>query len=135
MYAAGSSGVRMIIKDLIGTPYKEHGRDSSGMDCYGLVIEVLRRTGITVPDVFYPDTGNETNRKILKVLEEGIPNVQIDKPETGAVVEILVHGQPSHVGVCIGNGEFIHAIKRIGVVIEPLSRYRHRIKGYFRVKN
>jgi len=125
----------MIVKDLVGIPYKNHGRDASGMDCYGLVIEVLRRMGINMPDVFYPDTRNETNHEILQILENGIPNTKLDKPEEGAVVEILVMGQPSHVGVCLGDGTFIHAMKKIGVVIEPLSRYRHRIKGFYRVNN
>jgi probable lipoprotein NlpC len=123
----------MCVKDLIGIPYKDHGRDHSGMDCYGLVIEVLKRIGIMVPDVFDPDTSNETNGKIVKILEEGIPNIKVDKPEMGDVVEILVYDQPSHVGVCLGDGTFIHALKRIGVAIEPLSRYRHRIRGYYRV--
>jgi cell wall-associated NlpC family hydrolase len=125
----------MVVKDLVGIPYKAHGRDASGMDCYGLVIEVLRRQGKNVPDVFYPDTDNETNKKILRVLEEGIPNVELQKPEEGAVVEILVFGQPSHVGVCLGDGTFIHALKKIGVVIEPLYRYRNKIRGYYRVNN
>jgi probable lipoprotein NlpC len=125
----------IYVKDLIGIPYKDHGRDISGMDCYGVVIEVLRRKGISVPDVFYPDTKNETNKKILEVLEKGIPNTELHKPEEGAVVEILVMGQPSHVGVCLGDGTFIHSLKKIGVVIEPLYRYRHKIKGFYRVSN
>jgi probable lipoprotein NlpC len=123
------------IKGLVGIPYKDHGRDASGMDCYGLVIEVLRRQGINIPDVFYSDTNNETNKKILKVLEEGIPNMELQKPEEGAVIEMLVFGEPSHVGVCLGDGTFIHALKKVGVAIEPLSRYRHKIKGFYRVNN
>jgi len=122
-----------MIKDLIGIPYKAHGRDRLGMDCYGLVIEVLRRKGLTLLDVFYPDTSDETNIEILKILKEGISNTKVDNPEEGDVVEILVHSQPSHVGVCLGDGTFIYALRKVGVVIEPLSRYRHRIKGYYRV--
>jgi len=125
----------IYVKDLIGTPYMDHGRGKSGMDCYGLVIEVLKRTGVNVPDLFYPDTSNETSKKVLKVLEEGIPNTELQKPEEGAVVEIFVNGEPSHAGVCLGDGTFIHSLKKIGVAIEPLSRYRHRIKGYYRVNN
>jgi len=101
-----------MIKDLIGVPYKDHGRDYSGLDCYGLVIEVMKRMGKNLPDVFYPDTDNKTNEITLKILEEGIPNTKIDQPEKGAIVEILVLGQPSHVGVCLGDGTFIHALKK-----------------------
>jgi len=125
----------MTVKDLVGIPYKPHGRDRDGMDCYGVVIEVLRRMGVTVPDVFYQDTAMETNKTIMRTLENVIPNTKLDKPEEGAVVEILVFGQPSHTGVCLGDGTFIHALKKIGVVIEPLSRYRNKIKGYYRVNN
>jgi probable lipoprotein NlpC len=123
------------IKDLVGIPYKDHGRDASGMDCYGLVIEVLRRGGTNVPDVFYNDTNIETNKNVMQILESAIPNIKLDKPEEGAVIEILVMGQPSHVGVCLGNGTFIHALKKIGVVIEPLFRYRHKIRGFYRVNH
>jgi len=125
----------MIVSDLIGIPYKPHGRDKSGMDCYGIVIEVLHRKGITVPDVFYKDTTMENNKLVLEILEKGIPNTKVDKPEEGAIVEILVMGQPSHVGVCLGDRTFIHALKKIGVVIESLSRYQNKIKGYYRVNN
>jgi len=125
----------ITVKDLIGIPYKPHGRDNTGMDCYGIVIEVLRRKGIIVPDVFYQDTIIETNKKVLKVLENIIPNTKLDKPEEGAIVEFLIMGHPSHVGVCLGDGTFIHALIKIGVVIEPLSRYRNKLKGYYRVNN
>ncbi len=123
------------VKDLVGIPYRHHGRDSAGMDCYGLVIEVLKRIGKNLPDVFYPDTEIETNKTILKNLEEIIPNTKLEKPEEGAVVEILVMGQPSHAGVCLGDGTFIHSIKSCGVVIEKILRYRHKIKGFYRVNN
>jgi len=121
------------VKDLVGIPYKDHGRDSAGMDCYGLVIEVLLRAGISVPDVFYADTAIETNAAVMQVLESGIPNTRLDGPEEAAVIEILIMGQPSHVGVCLGDGTFIHALRKIGVVIEPLYRYRNKTKGFYRV--
>ena len=123
------------VKDLVGVPYKDHGRGMGGMDCYGLAIEVLRRAGIILPDVIYPDTEIETNKIVMQTLENGIPNTKLDRPEEGAIVEILVMGQPSHVGVCLGNGLFIHALKKIGVVIEPLDRYRHKTKGFYRVNH
>jgi len=123
------------VKDLVGIPYKDHGRDANGMDCYGLVIEVLHRSGISVPDVFYHDTNIKTNKAVMQTLEAAIPSTKLALPEESAVVEILVMGQPSHVGVCLGDGTFIHAQRKNGVIIEPLYRYRHKIKGFYRVNN
>ena len=54
----------MIVKDLIGIPYKDHGRDFSGMDCYGIAIEVLKRFGKNLPDVFYDKTSIENNKTV-----------------------------------------------------------------------
>jgi cell wall-associated NlpC family hydrolase len=123
----------MEIKDLIGAPYAEHGRSLQGLDCYGCAILAEKiLTGKELPDVFYENPTVEQKAEVMKIVEEGVPHTLLDKPEKGAVVEIFVLGRPSHVGVCLGGGMFIHAMKKTGVVIEPLRRYGRRIKGYYR---
>ena len=45
--------------DLIGVPFKNRGRDvKTGVDCYGLVIEVFKRFGHNIPEYYadYDDT-------------------------------------------------------------------------------
>ena len=42
-----------LFTDLIGIPYKINGRDSSGYDCYGLIIEIGKRLNFTFPDFLY----------------------------------------------------------------------------------
>jgi cell wall-associated NlpC family hydrolase len=124
----------MTIAELVGTPYKTHGRDLSGLDCYGAAILAEKiLVGKTLPDAIY----SESDRRdmILRDMETSIPNIKLNRPEKGAIVEITVFGQPSHVGVCLGDGSFIHAMKKTGVVIEPLARYSKRIKGYYRAGN
>lgn len=124
-----------MIRDLIGVKYKPHGRTvEEGLDCYGVAILVLEREGITLPDVFYPDTEQDTNEVTMKLLEEGISHEKLDKPERNCLIELTVFGMPCHVGVYIGDGQFIHATKR-GVTIEPLYRWQRRIKGFYRVNN
>jgi len=121
----------MNIGRYIGIPYKPHGRDMNGMDCYGLAISIFKERGINLPDPCYNDTA--TNKKIMESLEASIPNLQIDKPEPFCIIEFNVLGEPSHIGIYLGSGEFIHSSRPIGVVIDKLYRWEKRIKGYYRV--
>jgi cell wall-associated NlpC family hydrolase len=123
----------MYVNDLIGVPYKEHGRGKDGMDCYGLCVEVMRRGGFTLPDIWYGDTERETNKKMAETLAASIPNVKIEKPEIGCVIEFNILGDPSHVGVYLGEGCFIHASKTHGVCIDKLYRWRARVNGFYRI--
>jgi hypothetical protein len=122
-----------MIRDLIGCKYKPHGRTvEEGLDCYGVALIVLEREGIHLPDIFYPDTERETNQEIIHILKYGIPHKKLDKPEKNCIIELTICGMPSHIGVYLGNGEFIHTTDR-GVVIEPLRRWEKRVKGYYQI--
>jgi hypothetical protein len=68
-------------------------------------------------------------------MEASIPNTKLERPEKNCIIEFNVFGQPSHIGVYLGDGEFIHASEQFGVAIEKLRRWKHRIKGYYRVNN
>ena len=122
----------MDYRDLLGVKFKVHGRSiEEGFDCYGLAIEVLRRNGITMPDVFYKDLNN---RDIVHdELHSIIPHKRIEKPENCCIIEIAVNNEPVHIAVYIGNGMMIHTTYDTGVVIEPLVRYKKRILGYYKV--
>ena len=125
-------GVLMEYTDLLGTKFAVHGRGKDeGFDCYGPAIEVLRRNGIVLPDVWYADFGDR-----LAVENELVAKVEkIEEREVNCLVEIEVHGLPVHMAVYIGNGYIIHALYRVGVIIEPLRKYKNRIRGYYRVRN
>lgn len=124
----------MDYSDLIGTRFKIHGRSKEeGFDCYGLAIEVLRRNGIKMVDVFYDTLDNR--KEIHDIIHNIIPNQKIDKAEENCIIEIDVRGEPLHIGVYIGNGKFIHTTSRKNVVIEPLRLYKNKIVGYYKVNN
>jgi cell wall-associated NlpC family hydrolase len=122
-----------MIRDLIGCRYAPHGRTvEEGLDCYGVALIVLEREGIHLPDVFNYDVDQKDKSDVKKILEHGIPHEKLDKPEKNCIIELTVCDMPSHIGVYLGNGEFIHATK-YGVAVEPLWRWKKRIKGYYRV--
>jgi cell wall-associated NlpC family hydrolase len=134
----GNETLNRAAREIIGTSYKPHGRTpEDGMDCYGVAIYLLRAINIDVPDVFYSDTDDTSNRRLLRTMKASIPNVELQKPEPGCIIEFTVLGEPSHIGVYLGidGGLFIHASKNHGVCAEPLSKWRHRVTGFHRVVN
>jgi len=121
------------IKKYIGCKYIPHGRDPNiGLDCYGLAICIYKDMGIELPDPLYADTEKETNKRILDGLESTIPNEKLNEPEPNCIIEFNILGEPSHIGIYVGNGDFIHASKKC-VVIDKLFRWGKRIKGFYRV--
>ena len=107
------------VDDLLGVPYKDHGRSKEeGYDCYGLAIEVARRFGYRLDDVEYNDDHD------IRLADEHAPTLNItrlDAPRAGALVEMTA-GNNLHIGVCLNGREFIHMtrsgcrINRIGTI-------------------
>ncbi|CAM4306465.1 NlpC/P60 family protein [Treponema peruense] len=106
------------IDDLIGIPYKDHGRDHNGMDCYGLAIEAAARFGYKLNDVVYENH----NAELADVYAPTLNVHRIEKPREGALLEMTADNGNLHIGICINNKEFIHEtrngsrINRIGVL-------------------
>ena len=108
------------LNDLIGIPYKDHGRDASGYDCYGLAIEVSRRYGYKLNDVIYEDHS-------LTLSAENVPTLNvypIDTPREAAVLE-MEYENNLHIGVCINKREFIH-MTRNGCRVSPIGLFKIR---------
>lgn len=117
------------VKDLIGIPYKEHGRNKKeGFDCYGLAIEIYKRMGKHLDDVIYEDHDLElckTYKPLLKLKA-------IDQVKEGVLLEIALKGE-LHIGVCLDSRSFIHSTIDMGVRISQIKEYQKRnlIKGMY----
>ena len=85
-------------QDYLGVPYKWGGTSESGFDCSGLTRAVYRLNGISLPRTSFDqyDDGTAINKSKL---------------QKGDLVFFITNKgrRVNHVGIYIGNNEFIHA--------------------------
>jgi len=117
-------------KDLLGIKFKLHGRTKEeGMDCYGVCIEVLRRNGINLKDCM--ETPDKAYEEVYSSTQD---YKQLDHPENLCMIIFKnAEGLCYHCGIYLGNGLVIHSRHRVGVAIEPLSKFPCSEKEYYRV--
>jgi cell wall-associated NlpC family hydrolase len=130
------------VSDLIQVPFVEGGRDKNGMDCQGLFIEVMSRFGNKIVDI-KPE--NFTTRHMGRLILIQIMNGQWlslqEPPQPGDAVAMALDPMApntiQHLGVYLGEGQFIHILKATKVLISRIDdRYFSRkIKGFYRWKN
>lgn len=104
--AAGSIGEQIVAfaEQFLGTPYVWAGSSPSGFDCSGFVSYVFKNFGYTV------------NRTAASMYTNG---VAVDKSElqVGDAVFFASSSESiGHVGIYIGDGEFIHSSSGCGYV-------------------
>jgi cell wall-associated NlpC family hydrolase len=121
--------------DLIAKPFEDYGRGPDSYDCYGLVIEISNRMGMGIPDF-----GSICSKHSIAISEK-IDKFKwifekIDKPQAGDIVLIkrLFKKYPSHIGIMISLGSFMHTSEEtdahITELINPL--YSNRIDSFYR---
>ena len=107
------------VSDLIGIPYKDHGRTAEGLDCYGLAIVVLERFGKKLDDVVYENHDMELSGTWAPLL-----NVRrTDIIKAGSLIEIHIKGT-LHIAVALDNRTMIHATTNQGVRISKIAAYK-----------
>lgn len=119
------------VSDLVGVPFKVHGRNvEDGVDCYGLAIEVERRYGIHLVDVLYDSIEPDSKKSTMELVFGANKFERSEFPQEGCLAAINGADSP-HCGVCLGEGLIIHATRNLGVVVQ--KAHRLNVDGYYRV--
>ncbi|MCS7173266.1 MAG: LysM peptidoglycan-binding domain-containing C40 family peptidase [Armatimonadetes bacterium] len=105
----------VFARRFLGVPYRWGGTGASGFDCSGFVYAVFRQFGLFLP------------RTSFEMFGVGRP---VSPPEPGDLVFFTTYRPgPSHVGIYLGGGFFIHASSAGGRVrIDSLQ------DGYYRAR-
>ena len=93
---SGADRAVAVALQQVGVPYRYGGASPSGFDCSGLVHYAYARVGKNVP-------------RTTATLWSGLQPIDDSDIRTGDVLFFRIDGKMSHVGMYIGNNEFVHA--------------------------
>ena len=112
----------MKYDDLLNIPFKKFGRDKSGYDCYGVVMECCKRAGTPLKDLYGGIVDLPADR-VNDYVSGGLNVREIDAPKKGALVYSIYKGNV-HIGYIVERGLVLHATIDKGVKISPLAALR-----------
>lgn len=121
----------------IGLPYKENGRSTEGVDCWGLArLFYKHELGIELPSYTELYAGSYDPKVVAAIdyYKDGWEPVA--NPHPGDLCLFNILGEPAHIGVYIGDQRFIHSRDGLDSVIERLDNFswKRRLLGFYRYK-
>ncbi len=112
----------------IGIPFKKHGRDFAGVDCYGLLCLVLKEEFNVLIPSFTEKYESIDNWDHLKELINGNlnpwRNLKEGQEQPGDGILLRIRGRPIHIAVIIGGGRMLHVEEGINTCIEDYRSFR-----------
>lgn len=128
-----------------GTPFWNNGRNKNGVDCVGLLAEILKELGVIKKygDKKYPkDWWQNTDEEILEKnlflcckVREKLRIVEIPSPEkSGDIVLLSLQCTVlNHCAIYIYEDLLFHAHYRLGVILDNYTRLKHLRKKVYRI--
>lgn len=124
----------------IGLPFQDHGRDRSGLDCWGLVrLVIAEQFNIALPSHIHEYQRTTQVDKISQLIDREAKKWRViaaGHEACGDVIVLRVRGRPMHVGLVMGDQQMLHIELGINSVLERYgsSRWAERIYGFYRYK-
>ncbi|SIO02907.1 Cell wall-associated hydrolase, NlpC family [Carnobacterium alterfunditum] len=113
------SALQPSVSKVLGTPYLWGGTSTNGFDCSGFTSYVFAKVGITLPRTAAAQYASST---------------KVTNPQPGDLVFFKDGGSISHVGIYVGNGQFVGSQSSTGVAYTSVSSsyWGPKIVGYGR---
>jgi len=130
------SGTLPNLRKCIGVPFANGGRDFDGADCWGMVMLTFGEFGIKLPD--YKISCFDTDEINNQVDLERVEWLPLTKPEVPCLIVMRIDKDVpeacNHLGVFIGNGRFIHTLKKQNSIQERINHpyFSKKIEGFYR---
>lgn len=112
-----------IATSLVGSPYRYGGNGPNAFDCSGLVVYSYQAAGVAVP------------RTSAQQFRASTP-IDIDEARPGDLLFFRYRRKVSHVGIYLGDQQFVHAPStggRVSVANLQQAHYRDRFVGAGRI--
>lgn len=102
--------IRAVAEPLLGSPYRSGGDNTSGIDCSGFVLTVLKGLGQEI-----------VGRSSGEFWKQGNP-VDKNRLQTGDLLFFSDHTRSiGHVAIYLADGKFVHATTGKGVIVSHLG--------------
>jgi len=125
--------LRLNIPDLIdkyiGRPFEEEK-----FDCFSFLVQWYQDQGIDLPDYRHngywqgEQVSTETYFKLWRKLEP------TETPKENDAIFMTAQDGRLHMGIVIGDGTYIHCMRREGVVRSPMGKHQKLFEGIYRLK-
>lgn len=132
--------MRSWVRDYVGLPFKDGGRDVRGVDCWGLV-RLVYSVELKIELPTYGEVSAHDLARVAEAVEGNYdvePWVTIEEKDTRPfdVVVMRFYGQKriGHVGLVVGGGILLHTERKLDAALVPLNHMtiRHRVVGFRR---
>lgn len=128
----------MWCNNYIKVPFKDHGRDENGCDCWGLVRLIYKKElAIDLPEFLeYKDIKDGVNiAEMYKEEHLKWETLELGDEKEFDVLVFKILGLPTHIAIVIKKGLMLHCEKGIGTHVSDYYRekqWRDRLKGVYR---
>lgn len=120
----------------VGIPYKSNGRDTSGLDCWGLVCLIYKQEyHIELPSFSEQYANVHDALRIQELFAIQRESWQLlDKHEPGSVILFRILGEETHVGVVVDDTRFIHVREGSDCVVDTFTsgKWANRVVGFYK---